>query len=125
MASKPQGLPANFYSTAETRSVFQLLQTADLADPEAGELALPAVERGLRDPQLAADVDHRRPRLRLPERHPDLLFSEPFPGHPSRLLPWREPTRKVALGLDQDLGSGPVTPKESRMRQTRRPSKPR
>src|SRR5436309_10704724 len=107
MASKPQGLPANFYSTAETRSVFQLLQTADLADPEAGELALPAVERGLRDPQLAADVGHRRPRLRLPERHPDLLFSEPFPGHPSRLLPWREPTRKVASVLDQDSGSGP------------------
>src|SRR5437870_8716101 len=108
MASKPQGLPANFYSTAETRSVFQLLQTADLADPEAGELALPAVERGLRDPQLAADVGHRCPRLRLPERHPDLLFSEPFPGHPSHLLPWREPTRKVALGLDQDWGSGPT-----------------
>src|SRR6058998_2287968 len=49
MASKPQGLPANFYSTAETRSAWVLaLQLADQAPQTCFRLLRRggAVERG-------------------------------------------------------------------------------
>src|SRR5690606_19049668 len=59
----------------------ELLQFTQLRDTQAAVLLLPAVERGLGDLQLAADLSDRRTGLRLPQGHRNLLLGESTLSH--------------------------------------------
>src|SRR5215217_5479574 len=73
----------------------------------AGELLLPAIERRLADPELAADFLHRAPRLGLPQGKGDLLLAEPLALHGTSCphgakMPGKLPLRRTSLpGADR------------------------
>src|SRR5207244_7276676 len=75
----------------------------ELAHAQVAKLPLPAVERGLGDLELPADVRHRRPRFDLPQGEGDLLHTEPTRPHrtvPSRLRPGAiGPARNLPLSV--------------------------
>jgi len=58
--------------------VLERLQPPDLHQAPAGELFLPPIERRLRHPELATNLLHRRPVLRLPQGAGDLFVRIPF-----------------------------------------------
>lgn len=56
--------------------ILHLPESAQLADPQMGELFLPEVDRGLADPQLPGDVTGRGAALDLPQRIGNLLLGK-------------------------------------------------
>src|SRR5207247_10927739 len=81
----------------------ELAHLPELAHAQVAKLPLPAVERGLGDLELPADVRHRRPRFDLPQGEGDLLHTEPTRPHrtvPSRLRPGAiGPARNLPLSV--------------------------
>src|SRR5207247_4779283 len=81
----------------------ELAHLPELAHAQVAKPPLPAVERGLGDLELPADVRHRRPRFDLPQGEGDLLHTEPTRPHrtvPSRLRPGAiGPARNLPLSV--------------------------
>src|SRR5439155_10748753 len=110
----------------------ELAQLPELAHAQVAKLPLPAVERGLGDLELPADVRHRRPRFDLPQGEGDLLHTEPTRPHrtvPSRLRPGViGPARNLPLSVSPRWsyyqGAPPARPGAPRELATRRLLKP-
>src|ERR1700704_1693585 len=66
--------------------IAQLPQLAQLLQSQPRILLLPQVKRLLADPMLAADLDYRVPRLRLPQHPQNLLFAVSSLRHLQALL---------------------------------------
>jgi len=92
----------------------QLPKLPQLCNAESAKVFSLTEERGLTDAQLSADLLHRRPHLRLPQRHRDLLFAELALAHPSvfsspdrESWPDLQPTRKRESDWTKNWGGDP------------------
>ena len=93
-------------------------RTGTLRHPQPAEVFLPAVERALGHLELAADLRHRCPRLRLPQGHDDLLLRVPRPAHRA-CLP--APPRGPGPTLTYPLSESPRWPSFGGTRHCRYP----
>jgi hypothetical protein len=86
--------------------LLELPQPPDLGHAHVAEPLLPAIERLLTDAELAAELDHGRAGLRLPQREADLLLRVTLPGHRLPSPASKEHARKTRIAGGSGFGEG-------------------